>query len=1042
MAQADGSLKFDTALDSSGFKGGLSKIAGLAGTAIKGVTTLVAGASAALSAGAIAGVRYNAQMEQYITSFGTMLGGADKAQAMISEIKKFASETPFELPDLAKGAQTLLAFGIAEEKVMPTMKMLGDISQGNKDKFDGLTLAFAQCQSTGKLMGQDLLQMINQGFNPLNEISKMTGKSVAELKEEMSKGAISADMVAEAFEHATQEGGQFYEAMKSQSQTFNGQLSTIKDNALSLLGEITEGFTSGLKDTALPMVNGWMSDLADAFHSGGTSGLVEAAGSVMSEALTAAAEKAPGIIKSATTLIKSFASGISKNKTRIYKAALEIASTLGEGLTKLLPKSLQKPVTDAINAIQKSFASGGLKKAIQSVGKLLKGFGDAAGSLAKVALPVLTKAIDILGNNMDILAPAALTAVAALKGLSIAKTVSSGIAQLTTMITKATEAAGAAKTASSGISALATAAKGAATSSAGLGGVLTTMIGPQGLFVIGAAAAAALGGVLVSVLSKSAQETKEKMSDLSDAMTGLHSGIQNAEGYLGSFATAFSGFNAQQSETEASISEVQANITAILQKGMTDRESITGEDLINLQNYYAELSALHEQQVAIEQAKTDVVMQMMQSEASQRASSLEEYKLKAEESIATMQQQVDSQNALLEEQFIAEAANYKAMSDLHMEGYENYQGWYDARYKQYQQALEDTNEYLSNTTAAYAQGYADQLFQDEDFKSKIDGFHNRVEIENQRHQDRITQIENDALLNAVTRQEAIDGENDRHQHKLRSAWEETTKSLSEEQTEQLGNLIQFAAETEMQGGKLDTETDATIREIVKSWGSLPKKTKDTMRDTLQPMFDELKEKSPDLYKKMSETGGSLLSTLRSVLGIASPSRKMREIMDYAMQGAEQGLEGRRPSLLGKAQSIAASVISTISNAFKVHSPSRVMEGIFGYVMEGAERGLENNADSLLDTAARISDEVRAQLTPDAIHDFVAQAQSAVLSMQSRTSYRMAALGNYQAAAAESPTPQLNATFGGTVVVPVEIEGREVARVTAPFMGEQLAWEGI
>ena len=176
-------------------------------------------------------------MEQYITSFGTMLGSAEKAQNMISQIKKFAAETPFELPDLAKGAQTLLAFGTAEEKVLPIMKMLGDVSQGNKEKFDGLTLAFAQCQSTGKLMGQDLLQMINQGFNPLNEISKMTGKSVAQLKEEMSKGAISAEMVAAAFEHATSEGGQFYNAMEAQSKTFSGQLSTLKDNVSSFIGE-------------------------------------------------------------------------------------------------------------------------------------------------------------------------------------------------------------------------------------------------------------------------------------------------------------------------------------------------------------------------------------------------------------------------------------------------------------------------------------------------------------------------------------------------------------------------------------------------------------------------------------------------------------------------------------------------------------------------------------------------------------------------------------------------------------------------------------
>ena len=216
--------------------------------------------------------------------------------------------------------------------------------------------------------------MINQGFNPLNEISKMTGKSVAQLKEEMSKGAISAEMVAAAFEHATSEGGQFYNAMEAQSKTFSGQLSTLKDNVLSLLGEITESFTGSLKDTALPLVNGWMTDLADAFHQGGHEGLVVAAGDVMSDALVTAAENAPGTVQAAAGLIRSFAAGVSKNKKRIYSAAVDIAATLGNALADLLPKSISIPVKKAISSVQRSFESGGLKKAVTSTTKFISAF--------------------------------------------------------------------------------------------------------------------------------------------------------------------------------------------------------------------------------------------------------------------------------------------------------------------------------------------------------------------------------------------------------------------------------------------------------------------------------------------------------------------------------------------------------------------------------------------------------------------------------------------------------------------------------------------
>ena len=81
----------------------------------------------------------------------------------------------------------MLGFGIAQEKVMPTLSAIGDLAMGNKDKMSSLTLAYSQMSSTGKLMGQDLLQMINAGFNPLNEISKNTGKSIGVLKKEMEK---------------------------------------------------------------------------------------------------------------------------------------------------------------------------------------------------------------------------------------------------------------------------------------------------------------------------------------------------------------------------------------------------------------------------------------------------------------------------------------------------------------------------------------------------------------------------------------------------------------------------------------------------------------------------------------------------------------------------------------------------------------------------------------------------------------------------------------------------------------------------------------
>jgi tape measure domain-containing protein len=118
------------------------------------------------------------------------------------------------------------------------MKMLGDLARGDQEKLNALTLAFSQMTSTGKLTGQDLLQMINAGFNPLNEISKKTGKSVAVLKDEMSKGQISSEMVRDAFVAATSAGGQFHGMVEQLSDSKSGKWATAMSQATGLLWKL------------------------------------------------------------------------------------------------------------------------------------------------------------------------------------------------------------------------------------------------------------------------------------------------------------------------------------------------------------------------------------------------------------------------------------------------------------------------------------------------------------------------------------------------------------------------------------------------------------------------------------------------------------------------------------------------------------------------------------------------------------------------------------------------------------------------------------
>lgn len=184
---------------------------------------------AALTFGTMKASSLAREMEQASISFEVFLGSAKKAGTMIGSITEMANVTPFTRTELMDSAKMMLNFGIAQDKIMPHLQMLGDISGGNASKMHLMTLAFSQMSAAGRLMGQDLLQMINAGFNPLQEISTKTGISMGKLKKLMEDGAISTNMVEAAFKSATSAGGRYFGMMDKQSQTFEGRLSTLKD---------------------------------------------------------------------------------------------------------------------------------------------------------------------------------------------------------------------------------------------------------------------------------------------------------------------------------------------------------------------------------------------------------------------------------------------------------------------------------------------------------------------------------------------------------------------------------------------------------------------------------------------------------------------------------------------------------------------------------------------------------------------------------------------------------------------------------------------
>lgn len=230
--------------------------AGLSENAMRKLKVGIAAVATALGAlfiaGAKQGLEFNAQMEQYTISFETMTGSAEKATQITEKLKDIAAKTPFEMTDVANTTQLLMQYGLSADDAVKSLKVLGDISQGNAERLNRVAIAYGQMTSAGKVQLQDIKQMIEAGFNPLNEISKQTGESMQSLYSRISKGTIGVYEITEAMENATSEGGKFFGSTEKQSQTMTGQISTLKDEIKNKLGEALLSTSDKITTEVLP----------------------------------------------------------------------------------------------------------------------------------------------------------------------------------------------------------------------------------------------------------------------------------------------------------------------------------------------------------------------------------------------------------------------------------------------------------------------------------------------------------------------------------------------------------------------------------------------------------------------------------------------------------------------------------------------------------------------------------------------------------------------------------------------------------------------
>lgn len=1146
----DGSIKIDTKIDTSGFKGGIDKIKSIAQAGVSAVTATLAGITAALGAGATAAATVGSSFEAAMSKVSAISGATgDSLQSLTDKAKEMGAKTKFSASESASALQymamagwdtesmlngidgimnlaaadgldlattsdivtdALTAFNLkasdsthfadvlakASSSANTNVSMLGesfkyvaplagtmgysveDVSlalglmanASVKGSMAGTSLKTAlsnlasPTEEMSNVMTQygisisdaegnalpliDVMKQLREKFSGLSETEQAAAASTLFGKEAMSGMLAIINASDSDFDNLTQNINNADGAAKSMADTMQdnlqGQITILKSGLEGLGIEIYEGMSEPLQEAAVEAQN-YVNRLTEAFQNGGLSEMIEEAGSIFGELAVKAAEAAPEMINAAVDFLQAFVDGIAKNADKLAKSAVDIIQTLitsviehapdlakaakvivselVDNLSKLLPKELQAPVKEAVNTIKKSFENGGLKKAIESVKNIVVNLGKAFTNVAKVVLPPLSKAVDFLADNSEVLLGVITSVYAAFKSYSIISTVTALITTHTAAVTAESLAEAAALNtitlkqiavgALTGEITLATAAQYAWN--------LAMNLNPIGI-VITAAAALAAGIAALNLcveqetsseqlLAESYERIAEAYANVADGATNYISSLSQSGDALEGFNDAIIISNERQSELTQKMDEVQTEITEIARHAKEERTSLTEEEIQRLDDLFAKQKELADEQLKVQEAYQGVVKGIAEDLAVNHDLSLEEYQAYATKYTATAEKTRDDTVAAAE----AQKMNWLAQKQALIGTDEQYtEEWYaqqrEAANKDYDATVAEANALCADTLKILQDGYKDRADGLKTYSDNQKKYNEDIARENKRSNDNLVALEQakqaeikkeydsggcDTWLIEQKYDQLITNEKNQHNKKLAALNDEFTKSFDKNQQDQLSTWMGMLSQTELYGGKISNEDKKLVDGIIADYDRLPPKCQENMNESMQGMIDKIKERAPELYADATSVADNILSIFRKKWDIHSPSKEFKKIFSYAMQGGENGLKDEAPKLYKQADEVA----STFTNQMKA--------GV--------------SADGLVS-------KMRAAIS----------AQKVVIAQEiaSKTSFSNELLDAIKKIGDKSFLAK------GEVQTRINVDGRELAVALTPFVSEELAFNTV
>lgn len=331
------------------------------------------------------GVAFNQQMEKYTTGFTNMLGSAEKAQAVLNQIKQDAARTPLNVDSLVQANQLLISAGVSAGEARSTILALGDAvsaTGGGSEVLSRMAANLQQIKNVGKAASIDIKQFAMAGIDIYGILADYIGKSTAEVQ----GMTITYDLLTAALKKASEEGGRYYNAMETQSQTLSGRIETLKDNWSQLLGTLTKGLTE-TEGNLVTAAAGWVQWLQEGFETAGANGLMQVGGHIVDEVASGISAGIPSLAARAEDAVQNFALYLQDNTGQIADTGGKLLVSLASGILDMAPAIVNSAeqifsafVVELWNHADEIFTTGA-----DLVGKLVKGFLSLTGNVIEAA---------------------------------------------------------------------------------------------------------------------------------------------------------------------------------------------------------------------------------------------------------------------------------------------------------------------------------------------------------------------------------------------------------------------------------------------------------------------------------------------------------------------------------------------------------------------------------------------------------------------------------------------------------------------------------